>query len=70
MEIKDESKRIVVELYQHQVQESIDKIKSLNEKLSSSLKEYIKNLEENIIMAPYNLGYLIQPSDKEKKKKK
>lgn len=69
MEIKDKSKKPIVEEYQHQVQESIDKIKSLNDRPSSAMKEYLKNLEENVRMAPYILGYLGEPEKKEKKKK-
>ena len=69
MIVKDNSKRAIVEEYQHQVQEAVDKINSLNDKPHLSLRTYIKVLEDNILMAPYLMGYL-EKEDEIKKKKK
>lgn len=65
--VKDASKKGIVEAYQSQVRESIDRILSLEDKLSSLKKEYIKGLEENIKRAPYELGYLELVVEKKKK---
>lgn len=67
--IKDASKKHIVEAYQAQVRESINKILGLELKLTPLKKEYLKNLEENIKIAPYNLGYLELPTPGIKKKK-
>ncbi len=69
MKIKDESKKEIVVAYQIQVQEAIDKINSRECNLSKSIKEYVKNLDENIKNAPYILGYLEWPENALKKKK-
>ena len=57
-QIKDVNKKRIVELYQAQVQESIDKLKSTDGKMSSEMKNYIKALEENMSQAPVMLGYM------------
>lgn len=62
--IKNESKKALVEEYQKQVKASIDRLKSIDGKPSSRLKEYIENLELNIKRAPYVLGYMEWPEDK------
>lgn len=67
--IKDKNKEGIVKLYQNQIRESIERIKSVNEKLAPQTKEYIKKLEENINRAPYVLGYLEWPEEKNKKQK-
>ena len=69
MKIKDESKKYIVEEYQRQVQESLNKLIVLEARPSNLMKAYIKGLEENIINAPYVLGYLEVSIEKEKKKK-
>lgn len=66
-EIRDVTKKAIVEAYQKQVQEAIDHILGLEVKLSSLKKEYVKGLEENIKMAPYTLGYLKVLEPKKKK---
>jgi hypothetical protein len=67
--IKDNSKEGIVKLYQNQVREAIERIQSVEEKIGPQTKEYIKKLEENIIRAPYVLGYLEWPEEKKKKNK-
>ena len=65
--VKDISKKGIVEAYQAQIRESIDRILGLEEKLSTLKKEYIKGLEENINRAPYELGYMELVVNKSKK---
>lgn len=65
--VKDASKKKIVELYQRQIEEAITNIRNQEGKLSSTKKEYIKILEENIKRAPYVLGYLEWPETKKKK---
>jgi hypothetical protein len=69
MKIKDKSKKALVEIYQRGIREAIVEIKSRDGKLSSSTKNYIEVLEENIKRAPYVLGYAEWPEEKKKKKK-
>lgn len=68
MKIKDKTRKAIVEAYQKQTQEAIDRIKSLNEKMSTSKKAYLEALEGNIERAPYWLGYLFWPLDQKKNK--
>ena len=70
VKIKDCSKEKIVREYQNQVRDSIDKIESLDGKKNSLMKDYIKNLEENIIRAPVELGWLFPEDLKPKKKLK
>jgi hypothetical protein len=65
--VKDASKKKIVELYQRQIEEAITNIRNQEGKLSSTKKDYIKVLEENIKRAPYVLGYLEWPETKKKK---
>ena len=67
VKVKDASKKKIVELYQRQIEEAITNIRNQEGKLSSTKKEYIKILEENIKRAPYVLGYLEWPETKKKK---
>lgn len=64
MKIKDKTRKPTVDAYQKQVQIAIDKLKSIDGKLSPKLKDYISNLEGNIKRAPYILGYLEWPDKK------
>ena len=59
--IKDKSRKVLVEMYQRQVQKAVDEINSRDGKLSQPTKDYLKTLEENIKRAPYLLGYLEWP---------
>ena len=70
MKIKDNSKKTLVEIYQRGIREAIVAIKARDGKLSSSTKNYIEVLEENIKRAPYVLGYAEWPEEKKKKKTK
>lgn len=70
MKIKDESKKYIVDAYQKQVQEGIDHILGLEAKLSTLKKEYVKNLEENIRLAPFILGYMSEIEEKSENPKK
>lgn len=56
--IKNASKKDIVEAYQAMVQHGLDEFIGRLIKPSNDQKHYIKTLEENIKMAPYNLGYL------------
>lgn len=63
-QLRDASKKKVVELYQAQLQESIDKLKSTDGRLSSEMKSYIKVLEDNLALSPIFLGYMQEISNK------
>lgn len=64
--IKDNTKKVLVEEYQKQVQKAVDEIKSRDGKLSSITKDYMSTLEKNIERAPYVLGYLEISIEKKK----
>lgn len=59
--VKDKSRKVLVEMYQRQVQKAVDEINSREGKLAQTTKDYLKTLEANISRAPYLLGYLEWP---------
>lgn len=59
--IKDKNRKVLVEMYQRQVQKAVDEINSREGKLAQTTKDYLKTLEDNIKRAPYLLGYLEWP---------
>lgn len=65
--VKDKTKKLLVEVYQQGIREAINELKSRDEKMSQERKRYIEVLEQNIKIAPYLLGYLYYPEDKNKK---
>ncbi len=67
-QIKNASKKDIVEAYQAMVQHGLDEFIGKLIKPSNDQKNYIKSLEENIKMAPYTLGYLEVLIIKKKKK--
>jgi len=66
-QIKNASKKDIVEAYQAMVQHGLDEFIGKLLKPSNDQKNYIKALEENIKMAPYSMGYLEVLITKKKK---
>jgi hypothetical protein len=65
--VKDIKKKAIVEEYQRQLRESIDRLLSSEERKTAQRKAYIEALEGNLKRAPYVLGYLEWPDEKKKK---
>lgn len=65
--IKNKGRKLIVEIYQQQVQKAVDEINSRDGKLSVQTKNYLYVLEQNIKTAPFLLGYLEWPAVKKEK---
>ena len=67
--IKDKNRKYVVEEYQKMIQIAIDKMENSGERLTSKQKLYLEGLKGSLKDAPYLLGYLHRPKQKEDEKK-